>query len=78
MGEVKDMGKGKTKRSTVNEIKPEPYRVRLPGFIADEEVGLGEVVKRVTSTVGIKPCGGCARRAAALNRWMVFYGRPLS
>lgn len=25
--------------------------------------------------LGIKPCGGCARRAAALNRWLVFSGR---
>lgn len=49
-----------------------PYRVHLPGFIVDEEVGLGDVVKRVTYAMGIKPCGGCQRRAAALNRWMVF------
>jgi hypothetical protein len=49
------------------------YRVRLPGFVA-EEVGLGEVIKRVTSAVGIKPCGGCRRRAAALNRRLVFSG----
>jgi hypothetical protein len=52
-----------------------PYRVRLPGFVSDEEVGMGDVIKRATSTVGIKPCGGCNRRAAALNRWMVFSGR---
>jgi hypothetical protein len=76
MGRVKDMGKRKTKRSAINESKPQPYRVRLPGFIADEEVGLGEFAKRVMSTVGIKPCGGCKRRAAAFNRWMVFYGQP--
>ena len=49
-----------------------PLRVRLPGFIKDEEVGLGDVVKHVTYAFGIKPCGGCERRAAALNRWMVF------
>ena len=49
-----------------------PHRVRLPGFIADEEIGLGDVIKRATSYFGIKPCGGCERRAAALNRWMVF------
>jgi len=49
-----------------------PYRARLPGFITDEEIGLGDVIKRATSVVGIKPCGRCARRAAALNRWMVF------
>jgi len=52
--------------------KDEPYRARLPGFISDEQVGLGDVVKQITYSVGIQPCGGCARRAAALNRWMVF------
>ena len=49
-----------------------PHRVRLPGFIIDEEIGLGDVIKRATSYFGIKPCGGCERRAATLNRWMVF------
>lgn len=48
------------------------HRVRLPGFISDDEIGLGDVVKRATSYLGIKPCGGCEQRAAALNRWMVF------
>jgi hypothetical protein len=28
--------------------KDEPYRVRLPGFISDEQVGLGDAVQRVT------------------------------
>ncbi|GAB63588.1 MAG: hypothetical protein DWB56_14580 [Candidatus Jettenia sp.] len=51
-----------------------PFRVRLPGFVADEDIGLGDVVKRVTSAAGIKPCGGCERRAAALNQWFVFTG----
>jgi hypothetical protein len=51
------------------------HRVSLPGFITDEEIGLGDVVKRVTTAFGIKPCGGCERRAAALNRWVVFTGR---
>jgi hypothetical protein len=50
------------------------YRVRLPEFI-NEDIGLGDVIKRVTSAAGIKPCGGCQRRAAALNRWLVFSGR---
>jgi hypothetical protein len=52
--------------------KQEPLRVRLPGFISDEDVGLGDVVKRMTYAVGMRPCGGCDRRAATLNRWMVF------
>jgi len=47
-------------------------RVRLPGFIKDEEIGLGDAIKRVTFGFGLKPCGGCERRATALNRWMVF------
>ena len=51
-----------------------PYRVSLPGFVSSE-VGLGDVVKRVTSAVGIRPCGGCLRRAQALNSWLVFARR---
>ena len=49
----------------------QPHRVRLPGFIKEEEIGLGDAIKRVTYAMGIKPCGGCEKRAAALNRWMV-------
>jgi hypothetical protein len=50
-----------------------PHRVRLPGFIkSEDEIGLGDVVKRVTYAMGIQPCGGCEQRAAALNRWMTF------
>ncbi len=55
-----------------------PYRVRLPGFISHEDVGLGDVIKRATSAAGIRPCGGCARRAAVLNRWLTFSGRHSS
>jgi hypothetical protein len=53
-----------------------PHRVRLPGFLTDDEIGLGDVIKRTTSYVGIHACGGCRRRAAALNRWMVFTRSP--
>ena len=53
-----------------------PHRVRLPGFITDEEIGLGDVIKHATSYVGITPCGGCEQRAAMLNRWMVFSNGP--
>ncbi len=55
--------------------KDNSYRVRLPGFITDKDVGLGDVIKRATSAVGIRPCGCCERRAAALNGWLVFSGR---
>ena len=52
-----------------------PRRVRLPGFLIEDDIGAGEMIKRATSAVGIKPCGGCARRAAALDRRITFIGR---
>ncbi|MCA9471828.1 MAG: hypothetical protein MRJ96_05125 [Nitrospirales bacterium] len=60
---------------TRQEPAAQPYRVRLPGFISDQDIGLGDMMKKATYAMGIKPCGGCHRRAAALNRWMVFSGR---
>lgn len=48
------------------------HRVRLPGFLIEDEIGLGDAIKRVTYAMGIKPCGGCEKRAAALNQWMHF------
>ncbi len=57
------------------EPEGESAKLRLPGFVNDEDVGLGDALKRVTSAVGIKPCGGCERRAARLNRLLMFSGR---
>jgi hypothetical protein len=54
------------------EANARPHRARLPGFVIDHEVGLGDAIRLATYAIGIKPCGGCERRAAALNRWMVF------
>jgi len=68
------MKKRWAKKQEMNRAE-EPYRVRLPGFVSDKEVGLGDIIKHATHTIGIKPCGSCERRAAALNRWMVFSGR---
>ena len=48
------------------------HNVRLPGFITEDAIGLGDLVKKVTYSVGIKPCGGCEQRAGKLNRWMKF------
>jgi hypothetical protein len=49
----------------------EPHRVRLPGFITNnnDEIGLGDVVKRAAY---VQPWVRCERRATALNRWMLF------
>ena len=63
--------KGAARRSD-RVTERQPQRVRLPGFVKDEEIGLGDVIKRATYSVGIRPCGGCGRRAAALNRLVVF------
>jgi hypothetical protein len=51
-----------------------PHQVRLPGFIKEEQIGLGDAIKKVTYAMGIKPCVGCEKRAVALNRWMRFTG----
>jgi len=69
------MADARHKNDSPDQSERLPRRARLPGFIMEEEFGLGDVIKRAASYVGIQPCGGCARRAAALNRWMVFTGR---
>ena len=62
-GDEKDLGRNP---------KDKAFRVRLPGFVRDEEIGLGDVVKRMTYAAGIRPCGGCQKRAATLNRRVIF------
>lgn len=61
-----------TPKSRREDPKPPSHRIRLPGFLLDDEIGLGDVVKRVTYSMGIESCGGCEKRGAALNRWMRF------
>lgn len=51
------------------------YRVRMPGFIVEEDIGLGDVIRHINYRIGIKTCGGCERRAAVLNQWLVFTRR---
>ena len=48
------------------------HNVRLPGFITEDSIGLGDLVRKVTYSIGIKPCDTCEQRAGALNRWMRF------
>ena len=61
-----------SKQEQVSKTEREPVRVRLPGFLTEEEIGLGDALKRASSVMGIKPCSGCQKRAAVLNRWVVF------
>ena len=60
------------KEEPAGKSEHQPHRIRLSGFIKEEEIGLGDVIKRVTYAMGIKRCAGCEKRAAALNRWMRF------
>ena len=64
--------KARKKESHEESTGRQPHRVRLPGFLIEEEIGLGDAIKRVTYGMGIKTCSGCEKRAAALNRWMHF------
>lgn len=66
------MPKRRRARASLDKNDEGPKRVQLPGFIRDEEIGLGDVIKRATMHFGIKPCAGCEQRAAMLNRWIVF------
>jgi hypothetical protein len=53
---------------------PRGAKTRDRGFLVEGEIGLGDAMKRITYAVGMKPCLGCERRAAALNRWVRFSG----
>ena len=66
------MRRGKKTKNNQDETQRQVHRVRLPGFLIENETGLGDAIKRVTYAMGIKPCGGCEKRAAALNRFMRF------
>jgi hypothetical protein len=59
-------------KGQTNEGERASHHMRLPGFVGDEDIGLGDAVKRATSYLGIRSCGGCEQRRVALNRWMVF------
>lgn len=69
------MTKRTENNGTPDQRRHPSHRLRLPGFITGEEIGLGDLIRQATAYAGIKPCTACERRAAALNRWMVFDGR---
>ncbi|MFD6878350.1 MULTISPECIES: hypothetical protein [unclassified Streptomyces] len=55
--------------------RPPAHRVRLPGFVKEDDIGLGEFVKRATRSLGIRPCGDCEERARRMNEWLTFSRR---
>jgi hypothetical protein len=71
------MAENRTKTVSESEARKDhqPYRVRLPGLLKEgDEMGLGDMIKRATSSAGIRPCAGCLQRAARANRWVRFTG----
>lgn len=44
----------------------------MEGSKKKEPAGLGDILKKATGALGLKPCVGCAQRAATLNRWLSF------
>jgi len=38
--------------------------------------GLGDTIAKATSAIGIKPCGGCKKRQAALNKLVPYKNKP--
>jgi hypothetical protein len=69
------MKENETEAAVADQDPQVPHRARIPGFNTETEIGLGDVIKRATSLAHIRPCGPCHKRAAALNRWLVFSGR---
>jgi len=53
-----------------DESRRHTREIHLPNFVIDEQIGLGDLVKQLTYSLGIKPCGGCETRANALNRFI--------
>jgi hypothetical protein len=50
-----------------------PIRLRLPGFVKDEDIGLGDFIGRIAYAIHIDPCSSCKNRASYLNRRVVFH-----
>jgi len=40
-----------------------------------EDIAAGDVVKKITSALGIRTCGGCQKRAEAMNKAIQFTPR---
>jgi hypothetical protein len=51
-----------------------PVERDVPGPDSTTGIGLGDVVAGATKAVGVKPCGSCQKRQAAMNKatpkWM--------
>ena len=64
------MDAGRDREEQQEALKRVRHEVRLPRFLVNEPVGLGQVVKRITTAAGVEPCTPCEQRAARLDRWL--------
>lgn len=52
--------------------EPAPRRLRLPPIVRPEDEGMGDVISRLSRSVGLVPCDSCRERQQRLNAWMPF------
>lgn len=50
------------------DARPQPVRRNCPALAS----GLGTTIANGLKAVGVKPCGGCKKRQAALNRLLPY------
>lgn len=60
-----------TEGSPTDDRRP-AHTIRVPAFLLAREIGLGQVVKQITTSIGVPHCAPCAARAARLDRWLHF------
>jgi hypothetical protein len=72
---MQSSGSSDVAKESTPEVVGSRVSIRLPGFLIERPVGLGDAIRRTTYRLGISPCSGCDRRAGALNRWVTFYGK---
>lgn len=49
---------------------PRPIRLPVPGL--RRTVGMGQALKKLTTSLGVSPCSGCGGRSRWLDRRVVF------
>jgi hypothetical protein len=56
---------------------PDQSSLGLAPYRIEDQIGLGDIVKRATGAMGIQPCQKCHERAARLNQWVSITGRRI-
>lgn len=59
----------------VRDDRSAKFVARLPSFVVEDEIGSGDVIKRLTRLLGIRPCSACESRAQRLNQLVAFRPR---